>query len=126
MKLMGKAVVPAVIISVSVLAVVFVGRRDPLAVNEEKTQPAREKLPHTTGPIGNSKTSEAVIAGNTIADARFEEFIQLTGEEIASDARNRTDLFLLLFEKVNKRTGVDRQYGYETRRNNQTIGATAA
>ncbi|HUT29483.1 MAG TPA: hypothetical protein VMX13_06805 [Sedimentisphaerales bacterium] len=91
---MSKAIVTAVIISVCVLAVVFMGRKHPLSLNERKTQPAKEKLPRTTGPIGNHKTSEVVIAGNTIADARFEEFIQWTGEEIVRDSRNRTDLFL--------------------------------
>jgi len=94
MQLMSKAIVTAAIISVCVLAVVLVGRKDPLSLNEKKTQPAKERLPETTRPIGNSKTSEAVIAGNTIADARFEEFIRWTEEEVASDFRHRADLFL--------------------------------
>ncbi|HUT29482.1 MAG TPA: hypothetical protein VMX13_06800 [Sedimentisphaerales bacterium] len=94
MKLVSKGIVAAVIISVCVSAVVFLGRKHPFSLNEKKTQPAKEQVLHTTGPIGNDKTSEVVIASNTIADARFEEFVQWTGEEIASDARNRTDLFL--------------------------------
>ena len=53
-------------------------------------------------------------------------FIRYTLPSIASPSNTNELPMLLLFENLNERAFISRNYGYETRWNNQTIGAAAA